>query len=63
MDRLRLRVGYAKERTTDIDELAARSTAALQKLLGVGVDLELCPTDDLLAQSTSVAKFPRVVKA
>jgi phenylacetate-CoA ligase len=63
MDRLRLRVGYATDRTSDIDELSTRSTAALQKFLGVGVDLELCPTEDLLARSTSVAKFPRVVKA
>jgi phenylacetate-CoA ligase len=63
MERLRVRGGYPPERTGDLDELRQRATGALESGLGVGVDLELCPIDDLLATSSSVAKFSRVVKA
>jgi len=63
MHRLRVRAGYAPDRTTDKADLLARSTAALQQRLGVLVDIELCTADSLLAKSTSVSKFNRVVKA
>lgn len=63
MTRLGLRVGYAPNRTTDKTELLARATEILQQRLGVDVEIELCTVDSLLAQSTSVAKFNRVVKA
>jgi phenylacetate-CoA ligase len=35
----------------------------LEQGLGVRVDMELRPIDDLLATASSVAKFSRVVKA
>jgi phenylacetate-coenzyme A ligase PaaK-like adenylate-forming protein len=63
MDRLRIRAGYAPDRTTDKADLLARATATLQEHLGIDIDVELCTADSLLATSTSVAKFNRVVKA
>lgn len=63
MHRLRLRVGYAPDRTADKADLLARATATLSERFGVDVDIELCASEDLLAKSTSVAKFVRVVKA
>lgn len=62
MDRLRLRAGYAPERTGDLGELAHRLVALLESELGVGVDVDLMTTDEILTFSSSVAKFPRVVK-
>jgi phenylacetate-coenzyme A ligase PaaK-like adenylate-forming protein len=62
MDALRLRVGYAPERTQDLAELEARLDAHLRTRLQVPCDLELLPVDDLLSRASSVAKFPRVVK-
>ncbi len=62
MERLRLRVGYAPERTTDLSELERRLEMHLEARLQVRCDLELAPVDELLKQSSSVAKFPRVVK-
>jgi phenylacetate-coenzyme A ligase PaaK-like adenylate-forming protein len=63
MHRLRVRAGYASDRTNGRAELLARATTTLQDRLGVDVDIELFTSDDLLAKSTSVAKFARVVKA
>ncbi|WP_375488096.1 phenylacetate--CoA ligase family protein [uncultured Mycobacterium sp.] len=63
MQRLRVRAGYPPERTGDLEELRRRATGALEAGLGVPVDVELRPIDDLLATSSSVAKFSRVVKA
>jgi phenylacetate-CoA ligase len=63
MHRLRVRAGYAADRTADKAELLLRATATLGERLGVDVDVELVTSDDLLAKSTSVAKFNRVVKA
>jgi uncharacterized protein (DUF1684 family) len=63
MERLRVRAGYAPERTADTAELLRRSTAVLEERLGVRVDIELRSADDLLSQTTSVAKFARVVTA
>ena len=51
------------DRTGDLDELRVRATGVLEQGLGAGVDMELCPIDDLLATASSVAKFSRVVKA
>ncbi len=62
MERLRLRVGYAPERTTDLAELERRLGTHLEGRLRVPCDLELAPVDKLLARTSSVAKFPRVVK-
>ncbi|WP_308015178.1 phenylacetate--CoA ligase family protein [Nocardia coffeae] len=62
MTRLRLRVGYAPERTADIDDLERRLTGVLESGLGVGVDLVLLTVEDILEYSSSVAKFPRTVK-
>lgn len=63
MDRLRIRIGYPPERVGGLDELRQRAAHVLEGGLGVPVDVELCPIDDLLATSSSVAKFSRVVKA
>jgi len=63
MERMRIRAGYPPERTGDLGELRQRATGVLESGLSVGVDVELCPIDDLLAKVSSVAKFSRVVKA
>lgn len=63
MDRLRVRAGYLLDRTGDLAELRDRASSVLESGLGVPVDVELRTIDDLLATSSSVAKFSRVVKA
>jgi phenylacetate-CoA ligase len=63
MDRLRIRAGYAPERTHDTADLLRRCTAVLQEGLGVAVDLELYTAAELLMKSSSVAKLARVVNA
>jgi len=62
MDTLRLRAGYAPDRTTDLGELGSRLRQHLQDRLGVPCDPELVPVDELLKRTSSVAKFPRVVE-
>ena len=62
MDSLRLRVGYAPDRTSDLPELELRLEKHLFDRLGVPCDLEMVPVDELLSRTSSVAKFPRVVK-
>ena len=62
MTRLRLRIGYAPERTTDVGDVESRVVAALEAGLGVGVDAAMMTTEDILQYSSSVAKFPRTVK-
>ena len=63
MNRLRVRVGYAPDRTGDLNELGSRAAKVLEGGLGVGADVELITCDELLNRSSSVAKLPRVVKA
>jgi phenylacetate-coenzyme A ligase PaaK-like adenylate-forming protein len=60
--RLRIRLGYAPERTADVEELRSRASGLLEKGLGVPIDAELINVDVLLASSKSVAKFSRKVK-
>ena len=62
MQRLRLRIGYAPERTSDVGELEDRITKNLASQLGVGVDAAMLTLEDILKFSSSVAKFPRTVK-
>ena len=62
METLRLRVGYAPERTTDLAELELRLGSHLDNRLQVPCELELVTVDDLLSRTSSVAKFPRMVK-
>lgn len=62
MDRLQLRVAYAPDRTGDLGDLKARVVELLQSTLRVGVDVTLMSVDEILKYSSSVAKFPRVVK-
>ncbi|MBS9376430.1 phenylacetate--CoA ligase family protein [Rhodococcus sp. B50] len=59
-DRLRLRIGFVGE--PDQDDLRARLRDAVNDQVGVEPEIELVPVDSLLARSSSVAKFPRVVK-
>ncbi|NKY54571.1 phenylacetate--CoA ligase family protein [Nocardia flavorosea] len=63
VDRLRLRVGYAPADGLDLADLGVRLRAAVTDRVGVEPEIELVPVDDLVARSSSVAKFPRVVKA
>ncbi len=63
VDRLRLRVGYQSATPVDLNELAGRLREAVVARVGVSPEIELVPVDDLLAASTSTAKFPRMVKA
>jgi phenylacetate-CoA ligase len=60
---LTIRLGYAPERTGDIEELRLRASRKLQEGLGVPIDAKMVDADELLATSKSVAKFSRVVKA
>lgn len=62
MGALRIRIGYAPERTADIDELHSRAVLTLKNALDVEVEAELMAVDELMKHSTSVAKFLRVVK-
>ena len=62
MPRLRLRVGYAPDRTTDVEELQQRLASIMESALGVGVDITMLTVEDILQYSSSVAKFPRTVK-
>jgi phenylacetate-coenzyme A ligase PaaK-like adenylate-forming protein len=62
MESLRLRVGYAPDRTSDSEELELRLRKHLHDRLGVPSELEMVPVDELLTRTSSVAKFPRVVK-
>lgn len=62
MDTLKLRVGYAPERTGNLEDLKLRLHAHLRQRLNVDSQLEMVTVDELLTRSSSVAKFPRVVK-
>ncbi|MFI7670688.1 phenylacetate--CoA ligase family protein [Nocardia sp. NPDC049526] len=62
MTRLRLRVGYAPERTADVEELEQRLLAILESELHVSVDITMLTVEEILQYSSSVAKFPRTVK-
>jgi len=53
-------VGY--EPSGDVGGLAERLAAAIEERVGVVPVVELETADEILARSTSVAKFPRVVK-
>ena len=63
VDRLRLRVGYEPSRTSDIEALRLRLRDVVTTRVGVQPDIDLVSVDELLARSSSVAKFPRVVKS
>ena len=60
VEELRVRVGY--EPSGDVGGLAERLAAAIEERVGVVPVVELETADEILARSTSVAKFPRVVK-
>jgi phenylacetate-coenzyme A ligase PaaK-like adenylate-forming protein len=61
MQRLRLRIGFAPERTTDVTEVEERVAKLLESELGVGVDITMLTLEEILEYSSSVAKFPRTV--
>jgi phenylacetate-coenzyme A ligase PaaK-like adenylate-forming protein len=63
VEALRVRVGYEPTRTTDVDDLRARLSAVVAERVGVEPELEMVTVDELLDRSSSVAKFPRVVKS
>lgn len=63
VDRLRLRVGYEPTRTSDLEALRMRLREVVTAKVGVEPDIDLVTVDELISRSSSVAKFPRVVKA
>ena len=63
MNSLRIRLGYAPDRTADVEELYHRSVDCLERELGVKVEAELMTVDAIMRTVSSVAKFPRTVKA
>lgn len=62
MNRLRLRIGYAPERTADVSALERRVTDLLKSSLGVDVDVAMLTLEEILQYSSSTAKFPRTVE-
>jgi phenylacetate-CoA ligase len=63
LDELRIRVGYAPERTADVDDLRQRLGAAIRERVGVAPVLEFVEEQQIIARASSAAKIPRVVKA
>ena len=63
MDELRIRIGYIPEKTADVAELRSRAATLLEEVLGAKSAVDLMTVTDLLKTSSSVAKFPRTVKA
>lgn len=63
VEALRVRVGYEPTRTTDLDDLRTRLSSVVAERVGVEPELEMVTVDELLERSSSVAKFPRVVKS
>lgn len=61
VEELRIRVGY--EPRGDVTGLAERLASAIEERAGVLPRIELETVDEILARSSSVAKFPRVVKS
>jgi phenylacetate-CoA ligase len=62
-DELRIRIGYSPEKTADVSELHSRAVSLLEEKLGVRSTVDMMTVEDILKTSTSVAKFPRTVKA
>jgi phenylacetate-CoA ligase len=63
LDRLRIRVGYAEERTRNLDDLRQRLAAAIEEAVGVVPELEFVEEQEIIARASSAAKIPRIVKA
>jgi len=63
VDRLRIRVGYAPERTRNLDDLSQRLAAAVQSAVGVLPELEFIEEQEIIARASSAAKIPRIMKA
>jgi phenylacetate-CoA ligase len=62
LDVLRIRVGYAPERTADVDELHQRLAASIREKVGVTPILEFVEEQQIIARASSAAKIPRIVK-
>jgi phenylacetate-CoA ligase len=63
LDQLRIRVGYAAERTRSVDDLHQRLSAAIEAAVGVVPELEFVEEQQIIARASSAAKIPRIVKA
>jgi phenylacetate-CoA ligase len=63
LDELRIRVGYAPERTTSVPQLAEGLSAAIEQATGVTPVLEFVEESQIIARASSAAKIPRIVKA
>ncbi|MET7770976.1 phenylacetate--CoA ligase family protein [Nocardia sp. NPDC005366] len=63
LDELRIRVGYAPERTTDLTDLHDRLSTEISSATGVTPKLELVEEQAIISRASSAAKIPRIVKA
>ena len=63
LDDLRIRIGYAPERTRSLDDLDQRLSAAIEEAVGVDPQLEFVEEQQIIARASSAAKIPRIVKA
>jgi signal transduction protein with GAF and PtsI domain len=57
VDKLHIRVGYNRERTTNLDELVERLSSSVQERVEVSPTVELIEEGVLLARSISAAKI------
>lgn len=62
LDELRIRVGYAPERTSSVSDLDQRLTDEIYRAVGVHPVLDLVPEQEVLSRAASAAKIPRVAK-
>lgn len=63
VDELRLRVGYAPDCTTDLDDLRGRLASAVSDALDLTPTIEMLEEKDLVARASSAAKIPRIAKS
>jgi phenylacetate-CoA ligase len=63
VDELRVRVGYASDRTPDHDELRERLIAGLAQAIGVTPSVQLIDEQAIIAGTSSAAKIPRIVNS
>lgn len=60
-DELRIRIGYAPDRTADIGDLRERIMFGVEKSVGIVPTLEMVEEQEIVSQTSSVAKIPRIV--
>lgn len=63
VDELRIRVGFAQERTRDVDDLRQRLAAGIESAVGISPVLEMIEEEQMIASATALSKIPRIVKS